>query len=163
MPSLAFVRRTLFVGLVTCAACSVDNPTQALPAPSADEFVTKVYPVLLRDCGFPECHGAPERFFRVFGPGRTRLDPETFPFEPPTDQEIETSYNRARSMLVGENPQVDWLLLRKPIPVAAGGAGHEGDDEWGNPVYASTQDPNYQVLRAWARSLLRSSNTGGVP
>src|ERR1700755_2646142 len=37
-----------------------------------NSFTNDVIPVLLRDCGFQACHGSPERFFRVWGPGRTR-------------------------------------------------------------------------------------------
>jgi hypothetical protein len=62
-------------------------------------------------------------------------------------------------MLVGEAPVLDLLLLRKTIPVAAGGAGHEGDDNWGRSVYLSTDDPNYQILREWVFS--QNAGSGG--
>ena len=42
------------------------------------------------------------------------------------------------------------LLLRKPLAMNAGGAHHRGDDGWGQPIYRSVSDPNYQVLAQWA-------------
>jgi hypothetical protein len=57
---------SLLVCVLACTACSVDNPSLELPSPNVEEFAADVYPVLLRDCGFPACHGNPERFFRVF-------------------------------------------------------------------------------------------------
>ena len=77
-------------------------------------IVRDVYPVLLRDCAFSECHGSEERFFRIYGPGRARLLPDAVPDDPPTQDELILSYDRARSMLAGPTYE-DALLLRKPL------------------------------------------------
>ena len=115
-------------------------------------FEEKVYPVLLRDCGFPECHGNPHRFFRVFGPGRQRYRPgETPLFAPATSEEIKASYYRARSMLANEEGIDHAPLLRKPFK-----AKHQGVDEWGANVYRSETDPGFVVLSSWARSAERA-------
>jgi hypothetical protein len=113
-------------------------------------FEREVYPVLLRDCGFPACHGAPERFFQVLGPGRTRASTDVAPFDPALPEEVEHTYNRARSMLAYSSSVLEALLLRKPLSPAAGGAGHEGLDPWGQDIYLSPVDPGFQVLYAWA-------------
>ena len=115
-------------------ACATDVQQLSVPAPDARMFEMTVYPVLLRDCGFPACHGDRQRFFQVFGPGRTRFregDGGTDNFEPATKEELEQTYDRARSMLAFEKSPFEALLLRKPLSVQAGGAGHKGTDNLG--------------------------------
>jgi hypothetical protein len=144
---------SLSVASLALACAEIDGEVLRVPEPSYDGFVATVYPVLLRDCGFPECHGTHERFFQVFGPGRTRLDPRIPPRDPAFPEEIALSFARARSMLASP----DLPLLRKPLAVAQGGAGHEGDDAWGQAVYRTRSAPGYLALEAWMRS------AGGVP
>jgi hypothetical protein len=139
------------------AACSYpDNPAKA-PDVDATQFELSVYPIVLRDCGFPACHGAEGRFFRVYGPGRSRLRATSHVYDPPTDEEVRLSFARARSMLEGVDDIEDAPLLRKPLSLGAGGAGHEGDDGWGQSVYASTKNPAYRALRDWALSTMKGS------
>jgi hypothetical protein len=133
--------------LLFCA-CAPEPARFQVADPGLDRFANEAYPVLLRDCGFPGCHGAMDRFFRVLGPGRTRLSPSADPSDPATAEEIQNSYDRARSMIEVGDPAHS-LLLRKPLASSAGGAGHKGDDSLGRNVYASTVDPNFQILRAW--------------
>ncbi len=140
----------LCIALCGLDSCSVEAEQLTVPAPDASEFATKAYPVLQRDCGFPACHGSPQRFFRVFGPGRTRLRPETDPFADPTPEELMQSYDRARSMLASTGDLGLPLLLRKPLDLSAGGTDHGGRDNWGRNVYQNTDAPGYQVLRRWA-------------
>src|SRR5262245_16519045 len=70
--------RKLSVGLVSlvalaAAGCTEENGYTTVPDRDDLEFTGTVLPILLRDCGFQACHGSQERFFRVYGPGRTRL------------------------------------------------------------------------------------------
>ena len=154
--------RHLSLGLVSllaiaAAGCGEENPRVGLasiPARDDKEFVTAVLPILLRDCGFQACHGSQERFFRVYGPGRTRL-PSTVPIlieDPKTDglQGYERDYTMqlARSMIDPDNP-ADSLLLRKPLAVEAGGAAHEGVDKYGRNVYRTPGDDGYRKLARW--------------
>ena len=44
-------------------------------------------------------------------------------------------------------------LLRKPLTVTAGGAGHVGTDRYGRDVYRTTNDPGYLVLARWVFSV----------
>jgi hypothetical protein len=120
-------------------------------------FSEEVMPVLLRDCGFHACHGSSERFYRVWGPGRVRLDPMTRPFDPLTGFELDASYNLAASMVDVRDPGVS-LLLRKPLALAAGGAVHRGGDAFGRNVYRSTGDQGYVVLLRWVESLRSASS-----
>jgi hypothetical protein len=115
-------------------------------------FEREVYPVLLTDCAFSQCHGAPQRFFKVFGPGRTRLT--TADGSDPLALEIQASYEHARSMLVGDGqrPYYRSLLLLKPLDVGLGGIGHGGADVYGRNVYRSAQNPGYATLVRWALS-----------
>jgi hypothetical protein len=119
------------------------------------QFQGEVYPVLLRDCGFPACHGAPERFFRVWGPGRIRLakDDGTLPepFDVPTGDELAASYSLALSM-IEERDIAQSPLVRKPLAVEAGGAGHLGVDNYGRDIYRTVQDSGYLAIKRWVLS-----------
>lgn len=146
-------------GLVTALAAALlgsacDLPPGELERVEADrdQFVAEAYPVLLADCGFPACHGTPDRFFAVYGPGRTRLDPETGPYDPPTEAEIELSYTRSLSMLAHPGGVRRSPLLSRPLSLSSGGSAHAGDDPWGGPIYRSKQDPGYRALFFWATS-----------
>lgn len=141
----------LFMGL-GFVACAPEETRLTIPNPELAAFATTAYPILLRDCGFPACHGNTDRFFRLFGPGRTRLDPEAASDEAATEAEIGESYTRSVSMLVNDTKLSDALLLRKPLDTSAGGAGHEGEDPWGRNVYISTDDPSYVQLVRWAKT-----------
>jgi hypothetical protein len=145
--SAVIARVVAFAALAACASTSGD-----LEIPDADPetFRTTVYPILLADCSFAACHGASERFFRIYGPGRTRLDPETDPYAPATPEELAESFTRTRSMLLSPDGVRRSPLLRKPLAVEAGGASHGGDDAWGANIYAGKTDPRFQALFFWA-------------
>ena len=135
---------------VLLAACSPAGSDYELPNSDPIAFEEEVYPILLRDCAFSGCHGDPRRFFRIYGPGRTRLDPETLPYAAATPEELAQSFDRARSMLLSPSGPRQAPLLRKPLAVSAGGSGHEGDAPGGAAIYASKEDPSYVTLFFWA-------------
>lgn len=135
------------------SGCAFDMPPADPPSPSREQFDAEVYPVLLRDCGFTDCHGSRDRFFRVFGPRRRRFDPSVTGLDAPaTEDELALAYDRARSMLAGAHTPEETLLLRKPLEIDAGGAPHRGIDAHGQDVYGSPDDEGYQVLLRWART-----------
>ena len=143
-------RAALFCAVLS--ACGYPDGKREMPEPDYDTFASDVYPVLLRDCGSPACHGTHARFFQVFGPGRARLSADSAPHDPSTAQERTLSYTRACSMLVDPKGIEHSPLLRKPLARAAGGPGHGGDDVWGRGVYASREDEGYVAIFAWALS-----------
>ena len=155
----AFVVSAAFVACV--ASGCVDSERFAQP-PEVDRarFEAEVYPVLLRDCGFPACHGDSDRFFRVHGPGRSRLDPETLPYDAPTTAEIDATFDRARSMLAAVPDPRESLLLRKPLEASAGGGAHMGLDALGRNVYASREDPSWIAIAAWAGAEVERPDAG---
>jgi hypothetical protein len=131
--------------LLGCANVDDEPPIRLRDRASFD---ANVWPILVRDCGFSDCHGSTERFFRVVGPGHERLDPLMQLNAAVTEAELQFSYTRALAVL-DENDPASSLLLRKPLEVSAGGAGHEGTDAFGLDVYRSVNDPSYQALRNW--------------
>lgn len=142
----------LATGLSACAPAGDDG---VLAAPDEAVFNTQTYDVLLRDCGFVECHGREGRFLRVFGPGRARL--YEIDYSDPTaegrrqmDEKL-ASYRSARAVIYPDRPE-ESDLLRKPLDVAAGGAGHKGTDVYGRDVYPDRDDPNFMILEAFAKS-----------
>ena len=141
-----------FILLASSACAGGEQYSGPIPTPDGQLFVHEVYPQLLRDCAFVGCHGAPDRFFQVFGPGRARLDRATKPDAPATLAEVLHSYDRARSMVATEDRLENSLLLQKPLEPSAGGQGHKGMDLLGRNVFASTRVPGYQLLERWARS-----------
>lgn len=165
---------TLLVAtLLSLSACATPSEEGELTETKRDflTFRSDVYPVLIRDCGFPTCHGAPERLFRVFGPGRARLlkgdGTEPTAFEDPTGDEITTSYALAQAMIDPLDPARS-LLLRKPLAAGAGGAGHEGVDRYGRDVYRTRNDEGFRALEAWvmavpepAPAAMDNAGTGG--
>lgn len=137
----------VLVVLTLGCAVDVENTTQ-LPALDRQVFDSEVWPILVRDCGFSGCHGDPARFFRVLGPGHARLDPEMRLSAPVTEAELQLSYERTRSMVDWDDPGAS-LLLRKPLEVGLGGAGHKGTDDFGRDVYQRMDDPSFLVLVRW--------------
>jgi len=142
------VAATSLLLVAMLASCAPPEGDVAVVEADQAVFRERVYPILLRDCAFAGCHGNHERFFAVFGPGRARLDPKRTILEPPTETELALSYTRAVSMIDPDDRHGS-LLLRKPIPVEQGGAGHRGDDVWGRSVYRTVDDARYATLEAW--------------
>jgi hypothetical protein len=138
----------LALGLAA-AACGGGGGSSQPPTPDMMQFQALVYPVLLRDCAFNNCHGSPERFFQVLGPGRTRRDPmlDASELDP---IEVQFSYERTRSML--SMPVTSSLLLLKPLEAKVGGVGHRGADHFGRNVYLTKQDAGYVTLLQWAQA-----------
>ncbi len=149
-----------FLAVASLSGCA--DPERLAEPPDVDRtrFEAEVYPILLRDCGFPACHGDTRRFFRIQGPGRTRLDPSTLPYDAATTEEIDASFDRARSMLATVPDPLQSLLLRKPLETSAGGSSHMGLDALGRNVYASMEDPSWQTIAAWAGATVVRLDSG---
>ena len=144
------LRAIVQLALLAVAGCSAQAEELEIPDADMRRFAAEAYPILLANCAFSTCHGDGKRPLSVFGPGRTRLDPELDVYAPVTAEEIAFSYARARSMLIDPEGPRRSPLLRKPLAVEAGGAKHEGDDPWGGAVFASKRDPRYEALFFWA-------------
>jgi hypothetical protein len=140
----------LWLCALAFAACQTD---EAWEVPMADSsfFEKNVYPVLLRDCAFHTCHGSTDRFFRVWGPGRVRIG-DLSAFAEKTPLEVNTSFQRAISLIDSDDPRRS-LLLRKPLATEAGGAGHLGADKFGRNVYRTIDSPGYVTLSRWVFSV----------
>lgn len=149
----------LFLSLAL-VGCGGESPIAQPPDVDRAVFEAEVYPILLRDCGFAACHGDRDRFFRVFGPGRTRLEAGTTLYAAPTTEEIDASFDRARSMLAAVSDPRQALLLRKPLESSVGGAAHMGLDALGRNVYASEDDPSWRTLARWAGVMLEEPDAG---
>ena len=126
-------------------------PHELGKVPESGVFEADVYPMLLRNCAFPDCHANHERFLVVYGPGRVRVPIETELFDPATPEELSLAYERARSMLRSDAPE-ESLLVRKALEASAGGSSHKGTDSLGRNVFAATTDPDYMLLVRWAQS-----------
>jgi hypothetical protein len=133
---------------VALGACQADPGWSTAEGLDYTPFKEDVYPILIRDCAFQACHGAEERFFRVWGPGRVRLSATSSAYSNATSEEITQSYQRALAMVDSNDPGQS-LLLRKPLATAAGGAGHLGADKFGRNLYRTVDDDGYLVLSRW--------------
>jgi len=149
------------------AACSSDADGYKPAMPNVARFQSEVYPVLLRDCGFPTCHGSPQRQFRVWGPGRVRLDPDAPLFDnefdaftgklkpqQPNPSELSLTLRSATGFIDANSPERS-LLLRKPLATEAGGSGHLGVDRFARNVYRSTDSEGYVTLSRWVFTLVQ--------
>ena len=136
------------VAIVAIAsACQTDDEL----APDLDEayFRCRVEPVLDERCSMLECHGDDVRPFRIYTRNRLRLDADPVQLNLPiTDDELAVNYDNALAFTAGA-PE-DAFLVRKPLDEAAGGYFHQGRELYGDgDVFASTEDPGYQILLAW--------------
>lgn len=135
------------------AGCTIDDPplSATLDRPYFD---CRVQPVLTKSCGALACHGASERYFRVFARNRARLGLDT-----PADEMLrntlllpaERDHNFAAALALVDPSDVRRSeLLQKPLAEAAGGWFHRGAELYrGGDVFASLDDPDYKVLAAW--------------
>jgi hypothetical protein len=119
-----FAALSILGTLVCCALLVGCEDSTARWSASDREFqgFRDVYPVLMRDCGFHTCHGSEDRQFRIYGPGRARLEDDTRAYDSVTGDEISLSFGLALSMIDAEHPERS-PLLRKPLALEAGGAG----------------------------------------
>lgn len=144
-------RTLLTLAALAAGGCAVDNPAAARPALDEAMFACRVEPVLVERCGFPSCHGAPGRTFRVYGPGRTRLDPAaTEPRAPLTDDEHRANL---RSALGFAGPAAGYdepLLVEKGLAERLGGAFHGATRMFGGrSPFQDEDDPGLAALRVW--------------
>jgi len=138
-------------GVASLVAC--DDPQAGYQVAERDfDGFEEVYPVLIRDCGFPTCHGSPDRMFRIYGPGRSRLTDDLRAFELTTGDELSLSLSITLSMIDGKNPERS-LLLIKPLALEAGGSAHGGLDDFGRNVYRTTEDEGYRIIHDWVMSM----------
>ena len=101
----------------------------------------------------------------MWGPGRVRLPGETTTpsaFDQPTGDELSATYAFALSM-IDESDVARSDLLRKPLAVEAGGAGHFGVDNYGRDVYRTKQDAGYVKLARWVLSPPPAPPPGAMP
>ncbi len=140
----------LWGGLVGLVLLGSDDPEPRVPAPDRAGFAATVYPVLLRDCGFPACHGDARRPLFTPGPGRTRLAAEVALLDPATPAEVDRAYDRARA-----------LLLRDPAappprrPTPPGPAPPRGGTAHGRNACEDPAAPGLQAPTAWAEGAAR--------
>jgi hypothetical protein len=155
--------RSLTVMLALCGfACRTDAAWSGeLGRADFAVFEQEIYPVLMRDCGFANCHGVEQRPFQVWGPGRSRLDTRATNI---VELERARTYARALSMLYtdGSRPASESPLLTKPLELSAGGATHGGADRYGRNVYRSRAEIGFQVLSRWAQSSTGAAGSGGA-
>ena len=143
------MRAALAIWLVLgCAACAEEPQGWQNSMPNFMRYQAEVFPVLLRDCGFHTCHGSSERFFRIWGPGRARMNPATRAFDLTTGPEISTGYQLVLSMIDARHPGRS-LLLRKPLALEAGGSTHLGADKFGRNIYRTANDAGYLTIARW--------------
>jgi hypothetical protein len=150
----------LLISLALCSGCGKVASSKA-PAPDMAMFATLIYPLLLRDCAFNNvCHGSPDRFFQILGPGRTRISTMLDATETASPAEIQFSYDRTRAMLMTSESVTRSLLLTKPLELKAGGVAHKGADHFGRNVYRTAQDPSYVLLLQWAGTTQAGPSVG---
>jgi hypothetical protein len=137
--------------LIILAACqSVTNEPLDQLALDRPFFDCRVQPVLAKSCSALACHGDDRRFFRVFARNRGRLDnQETMRNAFMTTEERDHNYAAALAVIDASDPDHSPLLM-KPLDEAVGGRFHVGATKFGKgDVFATSDDPDYQVLAAW--------------
>lgn len=146
----------------TAVACTtVENGPPIDPPPALDEatFRCAVEPVLARDCSFLACHGIAGAPLRVYSVGKLRagasdtLDARQAVL---TDAERHANFLSAAAFAYGIDDVDDSLLLRKVLPVTAGGSAHHG-----GAIFAGLDDPRATAVRTWLAG--GTACPGGTP
>lgn len=138
---------SITLALLVLAPACITPPTgdRDLPALDFEVYENDVQPILAERCANPTCHGRADRPLSIYAPGRYREDPSrTYLHEPLTEEELVVNYLGACAFSLGITDPGDCLLLRKPLAVDAGGAGHVGGDVW-----MAEDDAEYRVVEAW--------------
>jgi hypothetical protein len=143
------IRAALIAACAAGCVSDLDDPAELAPL---DEpfFRCEVQPIMTRSCGAFACHGDGERFLRIFGRNRLRLDgDESMRNALMSDPERAHNFDAVRAFVDPSNP-VDSLLLAKALDQEAGGYYHGGATEFERgDVFLSIEDPDYQTLLAW--------------
>lgn len=126
-------------GVALAAGHGCDHPSSTSPEPPGGGqnyvldytvFESQVDPILTaRGCDNVDCHGGGIR--------------GTFELSPFNDKDVNFDFSQARLQVDGNNPDASTLLM-KPLAESAGGSAHGGGE-----FFASTDDTDYQTLRAW--------------
>jgi hypothetical protein len=125
-------------------------PVGPFPKLSYACFVQNVEPELQQSCAFRTCHGKDTRPLHLYSmAGERGPNPGDFQL---SDDEHRANYQRA---IVYANTTSSNLpdLLRKPLQLEAGGAGHGGVDRFGHNVYGSQTEPGWLALSSWVNGL----------
>ena len=136
------------------AGCTFDDQAEVAIRPAGDEttFASQVQPILETGCATLDCHGQPGRPLRLYSTWGLRIDDSLRPpagaelddIPPITAEEIRANVRAIAGIDVGIGRVEDSLLLLKPLDPRAGGIHHVGRIHW-----HSTDDPEYQTIRAW--------------
>lgn len=105
-------------------------------------FVDEVQPVLVRSCAGSQCHGTPHvDLYLTCG-----------------ESDEAQRWNFWVAVQHVTSPASTSGILRRPLSTYRGGVFHEG----GN-VFASVEDPDYQVIREWVEELVREHPDALLP
>jgi hypothetical protein len=158
------VRLGSFLVILSLVACT--NVEQA-PTPMAvtqldrATFDRCVAPILIRNCSFNACHGNEGFALRVYSVGKLRFpgtaNTQDARTQPLTQAENDANYQSAIAFTYGGPSAADNLLVRKPLPAAAGGFEHVG-----GAIFSGTDDPCAQQLRAWLSGISAECPNPGI-
>jgi hypothetical protein len=135
-------------------------PVGPFPALSYACFVQNVEPELQTSCAFRNCHGKVERPLHLYsmagarGPNASSGDIELSDDEHRANFQSAIVYASATSASLPD-------LLRKPLQLEQGGAGHGGADRFGRNVYGSQQEAGWQTLSDWVNGVPCDAGAGG--
>ncbi len=141
----------LAAGLLIGSCGSDLGGPEELPELDLGLLRAEVQPLFDRTCAQASCHGRVQRPFRLFSREGLRL-PGHEGDKALAEEELLANLNMSRGFLLGfEDRPERSLLLRKPLPISAGGLKHLGKD----PFFDRT-DPSYLLLACWLSG-------GGLP
>ncbi len=149
----------LLIVVALCGCQKLDGPRAPVELDRVF-FDCRVQPVLTMNCSALACHGDPKRYFHVFARNRLRIDPdETQRKAFMKVEERDYNFAAATAMVDLDRPDAS-LLLTKPLEPDAGGAFHVGATLFrGGNVFATTDDPDYQVLVQWINGATEDPTT----
>jgi hypothetical protein len=110
---------------------------------------------------FNACHGNEGFALRVYSVGKLRFpgtaNTQDARTQPLTQAENDANYQSAIAFTYGGPAADDNLLIRKPLPAAAGGFEHVG-----GAIFSGTDDPCVQQIRAWLSGISTECPNPGI-
>ena len=148
--------------LFLVGVCGSPPPPTSVPALDYPAFTALVEPELLGSCAFSNCHGAKDRPMRLYAPAGNRIRKGLPAQDGLGEDEHRANYDRVRAYAAATSAELP-DLLRKPLQLEAGGAGHTGVDRYGKNVYPSKADLRWRMLEAWVQGRLDAGMSDGGP
>lgn len=152
--SRALALGSLAISLAATLTACEEGLTDKAPLPKLDEayFRCHVQPILTKNCSMLACHGAPERYYRIYARNRLRygIAGEAQRNSQLNEGEAKHNFDAARAYVDVDHAD-ESLLLRKPLEPDAGGFYHGATKFSKLNIFANLESTEYETIQKWVK------------